>query len=280
MKRLLAPVCLIACLFIATSCDSSIGDLSAAIRRGWEKLNGKDSPENSSGRVVTDAEREDAAKLEAVPGTPLTDEEKVQVADAKKFGQFVALKTENKVVHEQQIAEFAAKLTQDYPARPATSKEAMENLWVDPFPNKLGDYRLARKLTFAQEEKNIETLFPNASFRPNPSYFISVAEFLPPNSSQRTRRLFVLDRGNLGGWARTAYWYYMRKGFVDPIKAPRFKYLETVERGGRTWVCWSSTKDKTKVWLSMWNDRYEVAVESDTPDMLQEVVDMDFLEND
>lgn len=280
MKRLLTSVCLIACLFAATSCESSIADLSAAIRRGWEKLNGKESPESNSESVLTDGERERAAKLEAVPGTPLTDAEKIQVVDAQLFGEFVALKTENKAIHKQHIAEFEAKLTKEYPTHPPSSQEELEEFWVKPFPKQINGYRLTQKETYPTGETGPEMLFPNASFQPDPLYLVSVAKFTPSNNSKRPRSYFIIDRGYLGEWARTAYWYYLRKGFIDPVKSDRFKYLQTVERSGKIWVVWEVKKDKTKIWFSFLNNRYDVAIEGEEPDMLNEMVNTDFLEKD
>lgn len=250
MKRLLAPVCLIACLFIATSCDSSISDLSAAIRRGWERING-----NAPKSVGTNT---NLPALEEVEPQQLTALEEQHMKRADELIELARSPNPDGKALGREVFALRKKLDQEFPPLPPVSGDSISKTLNPTLPAQIGDFKYVSKGVDPNANNRRQELLPGIWYEPNSAYKFAYAYYKKPDGKEMY--VNVVDRGNLGAWARTAHWCYLTKGSVGADEANAYKFAGLVEQSGHQWVVWENIQDSQRVYLSQWKDRWEIVL--------------------
>lgn len=246
MKRLFAPVCLIACLFIATSCDSTIADASAAIRRVYERLNGT-APKSASTNP-------NLPELETVEPKPLNATEEEHLKKADELIELARSGNPDPKALGREVVALRQKLDREFPPLPPVSGDSMMKT-LNP-PAQIGDFKLVSKAVSPSANNREQELLPGIWYRPNSAYKFAYAYYKKPDGKELY--VNVVDRGNLGAWARTAHWVYLTKGTVGTDEAKAYHFVALTEHAGHQWVVWETETGSHRVFLSQWKDRWEI----------------------
>lgn len=278
MKRFSVSLCLLACLVVTSSCDmSSVKNLSLSIRRYWKGLTETKSVQPVT-VPATKAEAEAIARLQPVPGEPLSEEEKIRLVKAQAFIAACPKSAAEAGKYSDALVQTALNLNKLYPPAKPIDAGDLSAAFRSPMPEQIGAYRFVGKDIVPQLAVVSEELLPNGYFEKNPSYYSMVASHAGSNG--RFHSVYVIDRGSFGAWARTAAWYYTRKGFVSQSDSERYQFSGTMEEDGRTWAVWKRKKGEGKMFVTWWNDRFMVWVEGyDSPSVVEEVFNTGWMDN-
>jgi hypothetical protein len=266
----------IACLVSMSSCESGITGLSSAIRSGWNWLNGNGPVSSSTEVTVTDAESDAASELSAVPGEPLTDDEKIRVVKAQGFAAFIK-QNKNDTSEGREVLRENSTLLGQYPTHQPISDQEMSSIFIDRMPEKVGGYSLKGKEMYPFSMTEGVEYYPGVEFLLHDAYYTATVRYENPQNDAKT--ITAYDRGNFGGWARTAHWYHLRKGFVPKKISNDYQFSGTQEVDGRLWVIWTAKKTGRKQFISWWNDRFEVMVDGFEPSMVPKVFNIAWIED-
>jgi hypothetical protein len=260
MRRFFLSACIAACLFGTIACESSVKNLSLSIRKGWKQLT-EDQPQKQP-VVATAAEREAIGKLDPVPGEPLSEEEQIRLVKAQEFIAQCSRPAMDTATRNKTLRNMAARLDRLYPPFTPISLDSMEDALQSSPPPQIGPYQFVKEMTYGQIINVLDEPVPHGLFYITPGFNYAVSGYgLYDGSQIINRNFYVIDRGNYGGWLRTASWYYLRKGFVGRQDSEQYQFSKTVEIDGRTWVVWSLKGTDRHRFITWWNDRFVVWVE-------------------
>lgn len=230
MKRLLAPVFLIACLFVATSCESSIGDLSAAIRTTWEKITGN-KVEAGTGSMTEQTDR-----LVAIFNNHEGD------ADERR---------------EEGLA-LVQSLNENYPVAPAIGRDSLLRIFKANPPARIGSLTFGKAVAVQHESDAKVEFIPPIRFGTSRSYSDVVLEY--GNGATHALPIAIFDTGDFGFWARVRHRENLYKGILSSEQSEKLTYEKTITYKGQPWAILKRRDDGSTTFATMWNDRFQIFV--------------------
>ncbi|GAB4019589.1 hypothetical protein GCM10028808_57780 [Spirosoma migulaei] len=233
-----------------SSCEGALGKLMSVMRSGWERLKNPDTSREADDSPLT------AEALRATENELITRTKEVQAIAA------AADPTIDEEDQERKVLAKMEELDKEYPHLIPISADSMRTIARHPVPKQIGNYKYVNQWVLPQwpEDRKMprEELVPGVWFQLNRGYLDGIIQYQNPTG--QVISVIIRDRGNLGGWARAAHWYYLQRGNVGADDQANYRFVGTFQKYGHTWVNWKMNGSGDDLYISCWKDRWQINV--------------------